>query len=135
MSKIKHKRKTGTPKPSYVDRLNQKAAEAEAKKKAWTRNVYFYTQQETLDAASLTLHEVFGFEPERLKRFGEAFAEKFHEIQDLNREDKDDPDRDYSRQKFEQAMYEAWGEYYEPHDKRYNFDYVLEEPDKPVIDL
>ena len=134
MSKIKHKRKTGTPKPSYVERLNQKSAEEEAKKKAWTTNVYYYTQQETLDAASLTLHDVFGFGPERLKRFAEAFMAKFHEIQELNRQDADDPDRDYSRQKFEQAMYEAWGEYYEPHEKRYDAKYILEEPGKPVID-
>lgn len=134
MSKIKHKRKSGVPKPSYVDRMTMKAIEEERKKKAWTQNVYYYTQQETLDAASLTLHAEFGFGPERLKRFREAFVEKFHEIQKLNQEDVDDPDREYSMQKFEQAMMDAWGPYYEPHSSRYDADYILAAPDKPVID-
>ena len=117
-SKLKHAVKRGTPQPNYQERQ-------EAKKKAWTRNVYLFTQQETLDAASLTLHELYGFGPERLKRFGEAFIQKFHEIQELNREDKDDPDREYSREKFEKAMQEAWGPYYAPREERYDLPYIL----------
>ena len=105
-----------------------------ARKKAWTRNVYVYTQQETMDAASLVLHEIYGFGPERLKRFGEAFKAKFQEIQELDMSDSDDPDRVYSREKFENAMQEAWGQYYEPRELRYYWeDYVLESPNKPVI--
>lgn len=118
-SKLKHAVKRGKQTTPLAERMQEK-------KMAWTRNVYIFTQQETLDAASLTLHELYGFGPERLKRFGEAFSKKFHEIQQLNREDNDDPDREYSRAKFEEAMKDAWGPYYCERDKRYNLDYVLE---------
>lgn len=126
-SKLKHAVKRGTPKAPFTDRMKEK-------KMAWTRNVYMFTQQETLDAASLTLHELYGFGPERLKRFGEAFEKKFHEIQELNREDEDDADRVYSRQKFEDAMKQAWGDYYEPREVRYDMPYMMEGPGKPVVD-
>lgn len=126
-AKMKHAVKRGTPQANYQERQ-------EAKKKAWTRNVYEYTQQETLDAASLVLHELYGFGPERLKRFGEAFVAKFHQIQQLSREDKDDPDREFSRVRFEEAMQEAWGPYYAPREERYNGLYVIDEKGNPVID-
>ena len=126
-SKLKHAVKRGSAKGNYLERQQER-------KKAWTRNVYAFTQQETLDAASLVLHDLYGFGPERLKRFGEAFLQKFHEIQELNREDSDDPDREYSRAKFEDAMKAAWGQYYDERDVRYNLDFILEAPGKPVID-
>jgi hypothetical protein len=126
-SKLKHAVRRDGGKNSYIDRLEQR-------KKAWTRNVYLFTQKETLDAASLTLHELYGFGPERLKRFGEAFMAKFHEIQELNRDDSDDPDREYSRQKFEEAMQEAWGPYYAPREERYAKDFIMQNTKGPVID-
>ena len=125
-SRMKHAVKRGGQNVPLAERMQEK-------KKAWTRNVYIFTQQETLDAASLTLHELYGFGPERLKRFGEAFIQKFHEIQALNRSDSDDPNREYSRAKFEEAMKEAWGEYYSPREERYNLDYILEDG-KAVVD-
>lgn len=127
MSKKKNAVKRGTPKAPLINRMQEN-------KKAWTRNVYLFTQQETLDAASLTLHELYGFGPERLKRFGDAFTEKFHEIQELNRNDSDDPDREYSRQKFEEAMQEAWGTYYAPREERYAKDFIMQNTKGPVID-
>lgn len=127
MSKKKNAVKRGTPKAPLINRMQEN-------KKAWTRNVYLFTQQETLDAASLTLHELYGFGPERLKRFGDAFTEKFHEIQELNRNDSDDPDREYSRQKFEDAMKAAWGPYYAPREERYDFPYILDDKGGAVID-
>ena len=126
-SKLKHAVKRGGNKAPLVDRMQQK-------KEAWTRNVYMFTQQETLDAASLTLHELYGFGPERLKRFGDAFTKKFHEIQELNRSDKDDPDREYSRAKFEDAMKTAWGPYYCPRNQRYENYYVLDDNGRVVVD-
>lgn len=126
-AKLKHAVKRGSSKGNFAQRQLEK-------KKAWTRNVYAFTQQETLDAASLVLHDLYGFGPDRLKRFGEAFLVKFREIQELNRSDEDDPDREYSRAKFEQAMKAAWGQYYEERDVRYNLDYILDGPGKPVID-
>ena len=109
------------------------AEQQTARKQAWTRNVYEYTQQETLDAASLVLHDLFGFGPERLKRFGDAFIAKFHEIQELSREDGDDPDRVYSRERFETAMQEAWGPHYAPRYERYA-GMVVDRNGHPVID-
>ena len=126
-SRMKHAVKRG----SYVAPLADRVKE---KKMAWTRNVYMFTQQETMDAASLTLHELYGFGPERLRRFGEAFEKKFHEIQELNRSDNDDPDREYSRAKFEEAMKAAWGEHYVPREVRYDFSYVLDESGRAVVD-
>lgn len=126
-AKLKHAVKRGGNKAPLVDRMQQK-------KEAWTRNVYLYTQQETLDAASMVLHELYGFGPERLKRFGEAFEEKFHEIQELNREDKNDPKREYSREVFERKMKEAWGPYYCPRDERYSKVYALDENERVVVD-
>lgn len=119
-SKMKHAVKRGSQTAPLADRMKEK-------KIAWTRNVYIFTQQETLDAASLTLHELFGFGPERLKRFGDAFTKKFHEIQELNRNDHDDPDREYSRAKFEEAMKEAWGQYYCERDKRYDLNFEMKD--------
>lgn len=126
-SKLKHAVKRGSGNGTYAERQLEK-------KQAWTRNVYAFTQQETLDAASLVLHDLYGFGPERLKRFGEAFLVKFREIQELNRSDKDDPDREYSRHKFEEAMKAAWGQYYDPREVRYNKDYVMAAPGRPVVD-
>lgn len=126
-SKLKHAVKRGSPKAPLVDRM-------EEKKKGWTRNVYMYTQQETLDAASMVLHELYGFGPERLKRFGDAFVEKFHEIQQLNREDDKDPKREYSREVFERKMKEAWGPHYCPRDERYSKIYALDDNGRVVID-
>ena len=126
-SKLKHAVKRGAGKGTYLERQTEK-------KQAWTRNVYAFTQQETLDAASLVLHDLFGLGPERLKRLGDAFVVKFSEIQELNRNDKDDPDRVYSREKFEAAMKAAWGPYYEPREVRYDKHYIMEAPGKPVVD-
>ena len=126
-SKLKCAVKRNGSKGNYAAQLVQK-------KKDWTRNVYYYTQQETLDAASLTLHELYGFGPERLKRFGEAFIKKFQEIQELSRSDGDDADRVYSRQKLEDAMKEAWGPYYAPREERYDLPYVLDDSGRAVVD-
>lgn len=126
-AKMKHAVKKGSARAPLAERMAEK-------KKAWTRNVYMFTQQETLDAASLTLHEIYGFGPDRLKRFGEAFIAKFHEIQELNRNDNDDPDREYSRAKFEEAMKEAWGPYYSPREERYDLQYILDETGKAMVD-
>ena len=136
MSKIKHKKQLGVPKQSYVDRLNQKEAEAKERKRAWTHNVYVFTQQETLDIACVALHKAFGFGPARLKRFMEMFKDVFTEdtenhIWDIH---VDDENHAYSTEKMEAAIKEAWGDSYEPREKRYECDFILEAPHKPVID-
>lgn len=75
-----------------------------------------------LDISSLVLNQDFGLGPERLKRFAEKFQGMFSEAMQRNREDKDDKDRWYSEQKFEEAMKRAWGPYYEPRNVRYAED-------------
>lgn len=75
--------------------------------------------QIAMDIASLVLHDVYGFGPERLKRFSEGFTEKFSHVQMNNREDSEDKDRWYSEEQFEREMREAWGDYYQPRKVRY----------------
>ena len=99
--------------------------------------MYVFTQQETLDLASIALHKAFGFGPERLKRFMKVFAETFDEDIGNHRFEMrydSDGNHDYATEKLEDGMKEAWGDAYEPREKRYECDYVIEAPDKPVID-
>lgn len=85
-----------------------------------TRMVVFQDGMQTaLDIASLVLHDVYGFGPDRLKRFSEGFTEKFSHVQKNNREDKEDKDRWYSEEQFEREMREAWGPYYQNRQVRY----------------
>lgn len=88
-------------------------------KQEWTHDVYMYAQQETFDTVCIVLNEEFGFGPERLKRFGERVFEAFHELQELSRNDRDDKEAWYSLQKTEDALKRIWGQYYEPHEERY----------------
>lgn len=75
--------------------------------------------QTALDITSLVLHDIYGFGPDRLKRFAEGFEKKFSLVQRNNREDNEDRDRWYSEEQFEREMREAWGQYYQPRQIRY----------------
>lgn len=79
----------------------------------------FSGRQEMGDIAAIVLHEEFGFGPERLKRFSEKVNEKIHEVSTMGRQDT--PDGEYSRAKFEAALREAYGEYYQPREERYQY--------------
>ena len=57
-SKLKHAVKRGAAKGNYQQRQLER-------KQAWTRNVYAFTQQETLDAAEVTQY-FDGVSPEAL---------------------------------------------------------------------
>lgn len=102
---------------------NQFAARKSLERELWTMKVLAYTQQETLDAAALALNEGFGFGPERLKRFHDAFSAKYAEIRELDKS----ADNDYCIAKMEQALKQAWGEYYEPREVR--FDFTIQTPE------
>lgn len=78
--------------------------------------------QYALDIASVVMNQEFGFGQDRLRRFSEAFDKLFQEIQAESRSDRDDKDRWYSEQKFEDAMMKAWGKFYEPRSVRYRED-------------
>ena len=83
----------------------------------WTVKVIAFTQQEVLDAVTLTLHEKFGFGPDRQKQFQVAFDEKYREIHELRNANDDD----YSVAVMEKALQAACGKNYCPRDKRYDF--------------
>ena len=93
------------------------ARRKEGERELWTVKVVAYTQQEILDAVTLTLHESFGFGPERQKQFNEGFMRKYNEIRALG-------DDDYAAAKIEKALQRACGEYYEPHEVRYDFKII-----------
>ena len=87
-----------------------------------TRETLFYDgMQHALDIASIVLNEEYGFGPERLKKFGIGFGNKFSEVQARARAD-DDKDRWYSEEQFENELRKAWGEYYTPRKDRYHED-------------
>ena len=83
----------------------------------WTVKVIAYTQQEILDAVSLTLNEEFGLGAERLMRFRNAWDKKYAEIHELQQKNDDD----YSVTVIEKALQNAWGKYYTPREERYSF--------------
>ena len=89
----------------------------EDEKTFWTVKVIAFTQQEVLDAVTLTLHETFGFGPDRQKQFLEAFDAKYREIHELRNKNDDD----YSVAIMEKALQAACGKYYCPRDQRYDF--------------
>lgn len=91
---------------------------AEAKE-LWTLKVTAFTEQQTLDAVCLALAEGFGFGPERLNRFRNAFDVKYAEIRAL--EHADTRDGEYAIAKQEQALQRACGQYYVERKKRYDF--------------
>lgn len=94
------------------------AKQKENEKTVWTMKVLAYTQQEMLDAVTLTLNEFYGFGAERLKKFHDNFEEKYAEIRKLEMEDSED--NEYYTAKMEQALETAWGKYYQPREVRYD---------------
>lgn len=98
------------------------AQRVQREREEWTVKVIAYTQQEILDAVCLTLNEEFGLGEERLKRFQVAFDKKYAEIRAVERDDSEDGE--YSRFKVEQALQNACGKYYVPHNERYNFQII-----------
>lgn len=113
------KKKNGVKKGSYqaqtyTNRVN-------AAREATNLTIFQDGMQHALDIASIVLNETFGFGPERLKKFGIGFQDKFAEIQEESREDKEnDKERWYSEEQFENALKKAWGQYYTPRAIRYN---------------
>ena len=103
---------------TYANRVN-------AARAATNLTIFQDGMQQSLDIASIVLHNVFGFGPERLKKFGAGFQEKFAEVQKKSREDKaDDKDQWYFEEQFENELRAAWGQYYTPRAIRYDEDVV-----------
>ena len=79
-----------------------------------------FTLQQSLDIALLTLHNDFGFGPDRNARFEEAFRKTFLEYAQMCVEDgQDDPDIDYTKEKLDRALRAACGDGILSFDERY----------------
>ena len=89
-------------------------------KKREQRNRDMVVIQECQDMACIALNEAFGFGPDRLKKFSEAFMRVWAEYATLTVEDAEtDKDVTYSVAKFEERLKQVCGEYYAPRDLRY----------------
>ena len=98
------------------------AAQKQTEKEIWTMKVIAWTEMSMLDTMAMTLADEFGFGAERLKRFHDAFEEKYSEIRKLERDDTDD--NEYAIAKQEEALRRAYGKYYTPREERYQIKII-----------
>lgn len=95
--------------------LRQQAAIYQAK-----RASRIFALQQGKDIALIAANEAFGFGPERLKRFSDAFDRIFTEYADMVLDDaKDDPDIAYAKAKIDQKLLSICGPYFDPWEDRY----------------
>ena len=114
-------KKKGVKKGSYQAQTYSRRVNAA--REATNLTIFQDGMQHAIDITSMVLHKTFGFGPERLKKFGDGFQDKFSEIQQYSREDRaDDKDQWYSEERFENELKEAWGPYYTPRAIRYDED-------------
>lgn len=79
-----------------------------------------FTLQQSLDMALITLHEEFGFGPDRCAKFEDAFRKTFLEYARMCVEDsKDDEQIVYTQEKLDRALRSACGDNILPFDERY----------------
>ena len=79
-----------------------------------------FTLQQSLDIALLTLHNDFGFGPDRNAKFEEAFRKTFVEFAQMCVDDgRDDADIVYTKEKMDRMLRAACGDDILPFDERY----------------
>ena len=79
-----------------------------------------FTLQQSLDIALLTLHNEFGFGPDRNAKFEEAFRKTFIEFAQMCVDDgRDDADIVYTKEKMDRMLRAACGDDILPFDERY----------------
>ena len=79
-----------------------------------------FTLQQSLDIALLTLHNDFGFGPDRNAKFEEAFRKTFVEFAQMCVDDvRDDADIVYTKEKMDRMLRTACGDDILPFDERY----------------
>ena len=79
-----------------------------------------FTLQQSLDIALLTLHNDFGFGPDRKAKFEEAFRKTFVEFAQMCVDDgRDDADIVYTKEKMDRMLRAACGDDILPFDERY----------------
>lgn len=75
------------------------------------------TRQEMMDYAIIVLHEMFGFGPDRCKKFCDQVNEAVNEMDAIKRADT--KDLEYTVSKFEEHVQAAAGPYYCEREERY----------------
>ena len=84
-----------------------------------------FTLQQSLDIALLTLHNEFGFGPDRNGKFEEAFRKTFVEFAQMCVDDgRDDADIVYTKEKMDRMLRAACGDDILPFDERYAPDHL-----------
>lgn len=81
----------------------------------------WFAVQQSKDMMLIAAHEAFGFGPERCKKLSEAFDQAFSDYADEVKVDAKDDKKDlwYSRNRVDEKLAEACGEYFVPWDVRY----------------
>lgn len=86
-------------------------------KTLWTVKVVAYSQQQMLDAVAIVLYKYYDFTPEQQKEFHDRFEEKYAEINKIMNQDAEDGE--YFEVAMENALKDAYGEFYVPRKERY----------------
>lgn len=84
------------------------------------------TEQETLDTIYITMHNAFGWGPERMKRLHEAYCENARYLESIRqgqskyyKHEGDTFDEAEHNHEVEEALKQACGPYYQPREVRY----------------
>ena len=78
--------------------------------------------QQMMDIFAITLHERFGFGPQRIQRFWDSFSEVYMDFKRLSQQD--NWDKTYYRAKLDEHVMQAVGEEnFHPWAERYEFDF------------
>ena len=112
--------------------LARQQAAAEVKATARAEIQRRFALQQAQDMAVIALNQAFGFGPERVKKFVEAFNGIFEMYADMAIEDaKDDADIEYTRVKLDEVLKEACGDNFTPWEERYEWVYQLDKRRQP----
>lgn len=85
-------------------------------------NSKLIVRQQAEDAAVITLHQTFGFGPDRILLFMAEFIDNLNDIDRRFLEDsKEDKGCDYTWEVIDKAVEEAMGKYFQPKEVRYDF--------------
>lgn len=112
--------------------LARQQAAAEVRATARAEIQRRFALQQAQDMAVIALNQAFGFGPERVKKFVEAFNGIFEMYADMAIEDaKGDADIEYTRVKLDEVLKEACGDNFVPWDERYEWVYQMDKRRQP----
>lgn len=117
-------------KPSAFAMKLQRQAEAKATLKG--EMARRFALQQGQDIACIALHVAFGFGPERIKRFVDAYAQVFNEYASKALEDaKDDDEIIHTKYVMDKLLTECFGEELCPFDERYKWCFEVIDREQP----